>query len=63
MSDHRMRVAGQRPGEVLYVCDECGRRLVDHRDRGITVIDQGDFWSTHSGSTAGLTMGQAEVEG
>ncbi|WP_157018165.1 hypothetical protein [Cryptosporangium arvum] len=57
MEHHELLIEAQMPGEVLYVCSrpDCGRRLVAGVD-GLTVIDKGDFFATHSGGSPGLRM-------
>ena len=63
MDQHRMDVEADNGDEVLLVCPlpECGRRVVIKRSGGLVVLDRGDFFATHSGGTAGLTV-SASVE-
>jgi hypothetical protein len=45
--------------EAVYVCpvDGCGRRLVINWLRpALTVIDRGDFWARHVGTSDGLRV-------
>lgn len=45
--------------EALYVCpvEGCGRRLVvNWRRPALTVVDRGDFFARHVGSSGGLRM-------
>jgi hypothetical protein len=47
--------------ELLFVCphDGCGRRLVLQRSGGLVVLERGDFFAVHSGSTGGLNISAA----
>ncbi|GAA0269744.1 hypothetical protein [Cryptosporangium japonicum] len=57
MDHHELRIEARTPEEVLYVCSqpECGRRVVAGPN-GLTVIDQGDFFATHSGGSPELRV-------
>ena len=49
---HEMVCETQTPTETLFVCETCGRRVVLGKlQPRLTVIDRGDFWALHSGST------------
>jgi hypothetical protein len=54
----------QTPSEALFVCTDeaCGRRVVvgKHEPR-LTVIDRGDFYARHTGSTGGMALGDVAV--
>jgi len=41
---------------TLFVCDQCGRRIVIDGHGEITVLDRGDFFATHSGSSGGVGL-------
>ena len=54
-----METEAQTDAEALFACsvDGCGRRLVINWLRpGLTVIEQGDFYARHVGSSGGLRM-------
>lgn len=48
--DHEMRHESTTNGEHVFVCDECGRRLVLTAN-GPVVLDRGDEAAVHHGST------------
>jgi hypothetical protein len=58
-AQHRMEMHQDNGSEQLYVCphDECGRRVVLHREGRLTVLEKGDFFAFHSGGTEGLGIG------
>lgn len=62
MNHHQLIVEARIRSEMLFVCPEpgCGRRLVVSRT-GLTVLDQGDFYALHSGSTGELAMGSSSL--
>ena len=55
---HRMSVQADNGDEILLVCPEhaCGRRVVVKRSGGLVVLEQGDFYATHSGGSLGLSI-------
>jgi hypothetical protein len=55
---HLMDIAADNGDEILLNCPVvgCGRRVVIKRSGGFLVLDRGDFFATHSGSTAGLDI-------
>jgi hypothetical protein len=54
---HRLHVTPS-PGGLLFECaDGCGRRLaVDRSTGGLTVIDKGDQYAQHAGSSGGIDL-------
>jgi hypothetical protein len=61
---HRMSVQADNGDEILLVCPEpaCGRRVVVKRSGGLVVLEQGDFFATHSGGSLGLSITGVESE-
>jgi hypothetical protein len=59
---HRMFLESDNGEELLFACphEGCGRRLVLRRSGGLVVLDRGDFFALHSGSTEGLAI-SAEI--
>jgi len=55
---HRMSVEADNGDEILLVCPDpaCGRRVVVKRAGGLVVLEQGDFYATHSGGSLGLSI-------
>jgi hypothetical protein len=55
---HRMTLDADNGVEALFTCPEpgCGRRLVVKRPGGLVVLDKGDFFALHSGSTDGMGL-------
>lgn len=55
---HRLTVETDNGEDVLFFCsvDSCGRRLVLKRSGGLVVLDRGDFFADHVGSTGGLEV-------
>lgn len=55
---HHMTAEADNGEEVLFACsvESCGRRFVLRRSGGLTIIDSGDPFATHSGSVGGLGM-------
>jgi hypothetical protein len=51
------------PGGFVFECVEeaCGRRLLVDPDRGLIVLDRGDIYALHSGSTGGVELQPARV--
>jgi len=54
---HTMNYEGGTDADVVFACDECGRRVVvgKHAAR-LVVIDRGDVFARHTGSTGGLQI-------
>ena len=53
---HQLRITAS-PGGLLMECeDDCGRRLVVDRDGDLTVIDRGDVYALHRGSTGDVEL-------
>lgn len=62
MAHHEMVAEDSNAAEVLFVCPTCDRRLVLKLSGGLVVIDEGDFYATHSGSTSpDLTIGPVRL--
>lgn len=55
---HRMQIEADNGEDVLFACpvDSCGRRLILKRSGGLIVLDRGDFFAYHTGSTGGLEI-------
>ena len=55
---HRITVESNTSDGFLLVCQEaaCGRRVVVHRQGGMTIIDRGDFFASHVGGNEGLDL-------
>ncbi len=56
---HTMVNEASNGEETVYVCpvEGCGRRLVvNWRRPALTVLDQGDFWARHVGSSDGFHL-------
>ena len=56
---HAMALVERSGSQLVFLCEEasCGRRLViDTRDAGLVVIDQGDRTALHGGGTGGVTL-------
>ena len=51
---HRIEVESDTRDGFLLVCPSCGRRVVVHRQGGMTVIDRGDFSASHFGGNTGV---------
>jgi hypothetical protein len=57
MSEYHQLQVTSGPGGLLFECEEgCGRRLVVDRVGKLTVIDRGDPYALHKGSTGGLKL-------
>ncbi len=59
---HDLLVEADNGIEVVFVCVEeaYGRKVVLNRRRGdYTVIEQGDFYATHTGSVGPFTVSAA----
>ena len=57
MTTHQMDLEASYPGEYLFTCPTCERKLVFKlgADAGMTIINQGDSDAMHSGG-AGLSL-------
>jgi hypothetical protein len=54
---HRMTCDGTTSSDVVYVCDDCGRRVVVGKQQPkFVVLDRGDLLATHIGSVGGLEL-------
>lgn len=55
---HALNIASDDGHEILFECREagCGRRLVLKRSGEMIVIDRGDFFARHSGSSEAVEM-------
>ena len=53
----------ESPAGFLYECttEGCGRRLVVDRAGEMTVIDRGDQWAAHRGSSGGVDLASPTV--
>ena len=51
-------------GAEEWACTECSRRLLFRRAPALEkiVLERGDEWTTHAGSTGGLKMSAANVQ-
>ena len=60
---HRLQVTPSPAGLLFECVDGCGRRLaVDRRSGGLTVIDKGDQFASHSGAHGEVALGPASIE-
>lgn len=55
---HVLNVESDNGQEILFTCPEaeCRRRLVLKRSGGMVVIDRGDFFARHVGSTGPVNL-------
>ena len=54
---HRMSCVDNTPTDVVYTCDDCGRRVVvGKREPRLVVLDRGDIDVRHVGGTGGLEL-------
>ncbi len=55
---HVLNVESDNGQEILFACPEteCRRRLVLKRSGGMVVIDRGDFFARHVGSTGPINL-------
>ena len=54
---HVMVCEAENTNEVLLACPTCGRKVVVGKgDAKLVVLDRGDVYAQHSGSTGGLSL-------
>ncbi len=55
---HPMTIEAENGDGVLFTCpvDSCGRKVVVARSGGLTVLQRGDFFALHSGTSAGFDI-------
>ena len=58
---HELRIIPNPDGLLIECVDGCGRRLVVDRTGALTVIDHGDRFALHRGSTGDIELAEPTV--
>jgi len=58
---HELRIIPNPDGLLIECVDGCGRRLVVDRTGALTVIDHGDRFALHQGSTGDVELAEPTV--
>jgi hypothetical protein len=57
MNLHRMTCADSTAADAVFLCDECGRRVVvGKRIPRLVVLDRGEVHARHVGGTGGMEL-------